>query len=68
MTISEAMKKSRETGITFRRTGVGYGGWIKYDPNWKYKHLSAEDIMADDWEMDERMFQPAKEKGTRYEK
>lgn len=51
MTISEALKASRDTGITFSRSSSsGYVGWIAYHPTHVYKHLTADDLMADDWE------------------
>ncbi len=52
MTISEAMIESKKTDTAFYRgNSTGYGGWVKYDPKWKYRHLTAEDLIADDWEM-----------------
>ncbi len=41
-----------------RGSGDGYVGWLRYFPGWEYKHLTAEDLMADDWEFyDERLNQ-----------
>ncbi len=50
MTIVEALRRSKETGESFQReANTGYGGWIRYDPEWEYCTLSAEDLTADDW-------------------
>ena len=48
MTISEAMKRSQDSGQSFSRPG---SGWFRYQPDWRYKDLTADDLMADDWEM-----------------
>lgn len=46
MTISEAMKLSKETGQAFCRGG----GWSSYKETFLYE-FNADDIMADDFEM-----------------
>jgi hypothetical protein len=50
MTITDALRRSKETGESFSRSSPGgYSGWIRYWPEWKFDCLATEDIMADDW-------------------
>jgi hypothetical protein len=52
LTIIEALKLSRENGRTYsRRPKSGsYVGWIAWDDDHEYYGLSAEDLIAEDWQ------------------
>ncbi len=58
MTITEAMRLSKDLGgVGFARTNQGlypinYGGWMKYQEGWFYTDMNANDLMADDWELE----------------
>lgn len=47
MTIGEALAASKLNGRAYARGG---GLWVRYDPDFVYR-LSAEDLMADDWQL-----------------
>lgn len=49
LTISEAMRRSKETGAAYTRPGACY--WIKWSHNWTYR-VSADDLIANDWGFD----------------
>lgn len=46
MTLLEALRSSKETGRMFTRDGSAF---TKYDADWTYE-LTADEILADDWE------------------
>ena len=48
MTVIEALKESRESGISYMRVSGG-GGFVRWVDGYMYK-FAAEDLIADDWE------------------
>ncbi len=46
MTIIEALKESKENGLTY--SCPEYGGWIKYDPFHSY-HFPYHVLISDNW-------------------
>ncbi len=50
MTITDAIKISKETGQVFQRRGSSDCGYV-YEEGAIYSDLQVEDLMADDWEV-----------------
>ena len=63
MTITEALKASRENGKTYSRTGgKGFPGWISWHDTHLYHSLSADDLTSDDWELSHVMIEKLTER------